>query len=260
MPSKHASAPTLGRPTISVQNLLSTWSQTGDLTVRRATGGRTYYHALQTTVTKRFSDGFQFLGTYTFSRQIERVQFLNDSDPGPSKAIGFLWAPHRITLTGVYELPFGAGKPFLKHHGLVDKLVGGWQLSAIQTFQSGSALLLPDVLYTGVDPRLPPDQRSVTKWFNTAAFTTMPSFTLRTVSTRLARLQGDAIVNYDLSLSKSVKLTERLRLQLRGEAFNALNRLQYGAPNLNPSSGSYGRVTNQANAPRSIQLGARLEF
>ncbi|MFN0169794.1 MAG: carboxypeptidase regulatory-like domain-containing protein [Bryobacteraceae bacterium] len=250
----------LGRPTISVQNLLSTWSQMGDLTVRRSTGGRTYYHALQTTATKRFSHGFQFLGTYTFSRQIEKVQFLNDSDPEPSKAIGFLWAPHRITLSGVYELPFGAGKPFLKQAGVVDKLVGGWQLSAIQTFQSGSALLLPDVLYTGVDPRLPPNERSVTKWFNTAAFTVLPSFTLRNVSTRLARLRGDAIVNYDLSLSKSVKLTERLRLQLRGEAFNAFNRLQYGAPNLTPSSGSYGRITNQANAPRSIQLGARLEF
>jgi len=250
----------LGRSTISVQNLLSTWSQMGDLTVRRSTGGRTYYHGLQATATKRFSHGFQFLGTYTFSRQIEKVQFLNDSDPAPSKAIGFLWAPHRITGTGVWELPLGAGKRFLNRPGVVNRFVGGWQLSAIQTFQSGSALLLPDVLYTGADPRLSPDQRSVTMWFNTAAFRTLPSFTLRTVSTRLARLQGDAIVNYDLSLSKTTNLTERLRLQLRWEAFNALNRLQLAAPNLNPSSGSYGRVTGQANSARSMQLGVRLEF
>jgi hypothetical protein len=130
----------------------------------------------------------------------------------------------------------------------------------IQTFQSGGALLIPDVLYTGIDPRLPPDQRSVNKWFNTDAFRTLPAFTLRTISTRVPSLLGDAIVNYDLSLSKSTRLTERFRLQLRGEAFNAFNRIQLGAPNLTPSSGAYGRITNQANASRTMQLGARLEF
>jgi hypothetical protein len=56
------------------------------------------------------------------------------------------------------------------------------------------------------------------------------------------------------------RLSERIRFQLRWEAFNAWNRLQLGAPNLNPSSGSYGRITSQANAPRSMQLGARVEF
>jgi hypothetical protein len=251
---------TLGRSTISVQNLLSTWSQMGDLTVRRATGARSYYHALQATATKRFSHGFQVLGTYTFSKMIEKVQFQKDSDPAPSKAVGYLWAPHRITITGVFELPFGAGKPLLNQPGFMNKLVGGWQFSMIQTFQSGGALLIPDNLYTGIEPRLPPDQRSVTKWFNTDAFKTLPAFTLRNISTRVPSLLGDAIVNYDLALSKSTKLTERFRLQLRGEAFNAPNRLQLGAPNMTPSSGSYGRITSQANASRSMQLGARLEF
>jgi len=251
---------TQGRPTISIQNLLSTAAQMGDLTVRRATGARSYYHAFQATATKRFSHGFQALGTYTFSRQIEKVQFLNDSDPAPSKAIGYLWAPHRITLTGVFELPFGAGKPLLNRTGIVNKVAGGWQLSMIQTFQSGGALLIPDVLYTGIDPRLPSEQRSVAKWFNTAAFQTLPAFTLRTISTRVPSLVGDAIVNYDFSLSKMTRITERVRFQLRWEAFNALNRLQLGAPNLSPSSGSYGRITNQANASRSMQLGGRLEF
>jgi len=251
---------TQGRSTISIQNLLSTWSQMGDLTVRRQTGARSYYHALQTTVTKRFSHGFQVLGTYTFSKQIERVQFLRDSDPAPSKAVGYLWAPQRITLTGVFELPFGAGKPLLNQPGLLNKLVGGWQFSMIHTFQSGGALLIPDVLYTGIEPRLAPDQRSVTKWVNTDAFKTLPAFTLRTISTRVPSLLGDAIVNYDLSLSKSTKIWERFRLQLRGEAFNSFNRLQLGAPNMSPSSGSYGRITSQANASRSMQIGMRLEF
>ena len=63
---------TQGRPTISIQNLLSTAAHMGDLSVRRATGARSYYHAFQATATKRFSHGFQALGTYTFSGKLKR--------------------------------------------------------------------------------------------------------------------------------------------------------------------------------------------
>ena len=108
---------------------------------------------------------------------------LNDSDPGPSKAIGDLWRPHRFSFGGVYELQFG------DRAGLLGRVAGGWQVSAIQIFQSGQALLLPaGGVFTGQDPRLDPDQRGVDGWFNRAAFAVQPAFTLRTLSVRLARL------------------------------------------------------------------------
>ena len=83
---------------------------------------------------------------------------------------------------------------------------------------------------------------------------------MRTLSTRLPRLREGAINNVDLSLSKNTKLAERFKLQLRWELFNAFNRPQLGGPDLNPSSGSYGRITGQANAPRSMQFGVRVSF
>ena len=141
------------------------------------------------------------------------------------------------------------------------KLVEGWQLSVIQIFQSGQALLIPNgIVFTGQDPRLGPEERNIDRWFNPAAFAVQPSFTLRTVSVRLARLQGDAINNWDLALAKRTAISERLKIEFRWEAFNAWNRAQFGAPNLNPASGGYGRITSTANNPREMQFGLKLIF
>ena len=246
----------LGATTISKQNLLSTFPHVGQLQIQRETIGRAYYHGGQASLTKRFSRGFQFLSSYTFQRQIERVQFLNDSDAGPSKAIGDLWRPHRFTFAAVWDLPF-----FRDQTGVTGKLLGGWQASVIQIFQSGQPLLLPSgTVYTGEDPRLDPEDRSIDGWFNPQAFAVQPAFTLRTLSVRLARLQGDAINNWDLSLGKKIPISERFRLEFRWEMFNALNRAQFGAPTLNPASGAYGRITNTLNNPREMQFGLKLAF
>jgi hypothetical protein len=246
---------TLGASTISKQNLLSTFPHTAQLTVQRETIGRSYYHGAQATLTKRFSRGFQFLSAYTFHRQIEKVQFLNDSDPGPAKAIGDLWRPHRFSFAGIYDLPFGG------QGGMLSRLTGGWQVSVIQVFQSGQALLLPGgAVFTGQDPRLEPDQRSVDRWFNTAAFSVQQPFMLRTLSVRMARLQGDAINNWDVAFSKKTAITERFRVEFRWELFNAFNYVQLGGPNLSPSNAAYGRITSQANSPREMQFGLKLQF
>jgi len=251
----------LGARTISKQNLLSTFPHTAQLTVQRETIGRAYYHAGQATVSKRFSQGLQFLGTYTFQRQIERVQFLNDADLLPSKAIGDLWRPHRFTSAATWDLPLGPGRRFATQGGVAGKILGGWQVAGIYVFQSGQALLLPSgAVASGQDPRLGPDERSIDKWFNTAAFVVQPSFTLRTLSVRSDRLQGDASNNLDFSLAKDTDVTERFRLQFRWEMFNALNRAQFGAPSLSPSSGTYGRITNTVNAPRTMQFGLKFVF
>lgn len=243
----------LGRPAISVQNLLVTYPHVSDLVIRRESSGRSYYHGLQSTLTKRYAHGFQVLATYTFQRQIERVQFLNDSDPRPSKAIGQLWTPHRVTVAGVWDLPSRFRGP-LRH------ALNGWQTNSIYTFQSGFALLLPDNLATGEDPGLPNGERSVDRWFNLTAFRALPAFTLRSLSTRLATLQGHAINNLDFSLNKNFRFGEKAAVQLRWESFNAFNRAQFAAPNLTPTSGAYGRVTAQANAPRSMQFGLRFQY
>ena len=135
------------------------------------------------------------------------------------------------------------------------------QVSVIQIFQSGQPLLLPSgTVYTGEDPRLDPEDRSIDQWFNPGAFAVQPAFTLRTLSVRLARLQGDAINNWDFALAKKFPITDRFRLDFRWEMFNALNRAQFGAPTLSPASGAYGRITSTLNNPREMQFGLKLVF
>jgi hypothetical protein len=115
-------------------------------------------------------------------------------------------------------------------------------------------------VFTGEDPRLGPDERSIDGWFNPKAFAVQPAFTLRTLSVRMARLQGDAINNWDFALVKKIAISDRFRTEFRWEMFNALNRAQFGAPQLNPASGAYGRITNTVNNPREMQFGLKLAF
>jgi hypothetical protein len=250
---------TLGAKTISVQNLLMTNPQFTSVSATRVTEGKSYYHSLQMTLNRRFSQGFQFQSAYTWSKSLESLRYLNASDPWAAKPIGEFDRPHRFTFGGVFEMPFGPGRKWART-GIPGKLAGGWQFNVMQTFQSGEPIVLGSVDATGKDPLLDSSQRSRYKWFNLDAFVTQPSFTLRSVPFRISRLKGDAINTWDLSLLKDTVLHEQIKLQFRFEAFNAFNRAQFGLPNVVPSSTSYGQITSQANLPRSLQLALKLIF
>lgn len=83
---------------------------------------------------------------------------------------------------------------------------------------------------------------------------------IRTLPTMLTNLRGPAIVNVDFSTIKNISVTERFRVQLRGEALNALNYIQFGEPGLDPTSASFGLITRTRNPTRQIQFAARLIF
>lgn len=250
---------TLAAKTISVQNLLMTYPQFTSLKAKRITEGKSYYHSLQVTLNRRFSHGFQFQSSYTWSKSLEWTRYLNASDPLPAKQIGEFDRPQRFTLGGVFELPFGSGQKWVRS-GIPAKLVGGWQLNVLQTFQSGEPIVLGNVVSTGADPLLPSSNRNRLNWFNRDAFTNLPAFTLRSVPFRISRLKADAIDNWDLSLIKDTAIYEQFKLQFRFEAFNAFNRTQFGLPNVSPSSSSYGQITSQANVPRSLQMALKIIF
>lgn len=254
------SSSAIGTKKISVQNLLSTYPEFTSIKATRQTFGTSYYHSLQASLTKNFSHGVQAISSYTFSKSIERIRFLDASDPGLTKMLGDLDRPHRFTLGGVFELPFGPGRKWAVWNGPAGKAIGGWQISVVQIFQSGGALTLPGNVATGIDPRLDPSERSIDGWFNGAAFTVLPAFTPLRLPIHLASLRDDAINNWDLSLVKDTRIHERFQVQFRFEAFNAFNRPQFGDPDLNPSSGAYTRITSQANTPRDVQFGLKLQF
>ena len=100
--------------------------------------GKSWYHALQTGLQRRFSGGYTIGANYTFSRFTEQIDFLNAADPEPIKVVSRQDVPHRLTVNGILELPFGRGRRFGGNaNGAVDAFIGGWQVQGIYTYQSG---------------------------------------------------------------------------------------------------------------------------
>ena len=149
---------------------------------------------------------------------MQATEYLNAGDANPTKMISDLDVPHRLSISGIYELPFGKGKRFAADaSGLVQGIVGGWQLQGVYTFQSGFPVRFgTDAFYNGDDIAL--DDRSTLKWINTGAFTSILNGTstdatpvdhLRSLPFRFSDVRADTINNMDLSLIKSVSLRAR---------------------------------------------------
>jgi hypothetical protein len=183
--------------------------------------------------------------------------------------IGQFDRTHVFVTSGIVELPFGRGRRYGQQwNGLVDGLLGGWQVSFLFKAQSGAPLGFGNfVLRDGVtvgDIALPGNERTVDRWFNVDAFDRATNRQLvsnvRTQPTRLEDVRGPGYSVLDLGILKNVDLTSRLKLQLRGEAYNAINRANLGGPNTTPTNTAFGTITAQNGLPRQFQLAARVSF
>ncbi len=235
--------------------------------------GYSWYHSLQVDLEKRFSRGYTVGASYTFSKFMEAVAYLNPADPRPTEVISDLDRPHRFTLSGIYEMPFGKGRKFLANApSVASYLVSGWQVSGIYVFQSGPPLEWGNVIFTGdlKDIRLPGDQQTVQRWINTdAGFNKVTAQQLasnvRTFPQRFGFLRSDKISNSDFGVIKKTALGEGSKeLQFRAELLNALNHplLFTNQINLNPTQAAFGQLTagTQGNYPRRIQLTVKFLF
>ena len=200
---------------------------------------------------------------------MEAVQYLNNTDDLPHHVVFDLDRPHRIVVTGIYEFPFGRGKRLARSAGgLVNHIIGGWQIQAIYTGQSGPPLVWGNVIYRGkfADIRLPGKGRSIERWFNTEGFERNPRMQLasniRTFPLRISGTRADGINLWDIGLFKNFHLWEAVRLEVRAEAEGALNHPCFGARNITPTSTLFGRVTStqEAEGARRIFLGLKLIF
>lgn len=246
---------------ISVQNLLSSYPEFSSVSFNRVTGGEGYYHSLQMTLTKRFSHGFSTLGTFTWSKDLMRRFFLNTGDSGPSKMLAPYDAPKRLTFAGLWELPFGQGQPWGPKSGALGKLIGGWQTNAIWTWQSGFLSWITNpVQATGISPALPSSQRTWQHWINTASYVVKPTFALRTASYTDPGIRSGPINDWDLSLLKNTSVSERLKLQFRWEMYNAFNKVEFGGPDMNPNSITFGCACGLSQGARTMQFGLKLLF
>ena len=175
-------------------------------------------------------------------------------------------ARHRFAGDVIYEIPWLEEGNGILHHTL-----GGWQLAGIFSARSGTALVItqpsgmlysrPD--YVGGDPVLR-DWKSTLRYLNPASFALVPTSALTTATLRpgtagLDLVRGPASWTIDLSLAKNFRLTESMRLQIRLDAFNALNHVNFNNPVPNMLSPEFGQITSAGN-PRAVQIGARFSF
>lgn len=232
--------------------------------------GYSWYHSLQVNLEKRFSQGYTLLGNYTYSKFMQASEVLNQDDARPYEVISDFDRPHRLTLSGIWDLPFGRGRKYgAQVHPVGNALIGGWQLNGIYTYQSGSPLGFGNIIFLGDinNVPLPRSEQRVERWFNTdAGFEKAAALQLdrnvRTFPLRFGFIRAHHTNNYDLSVIKNNRIAERYNVQFRFEFLNAFNRPQFPAPNTNPAVAAFGRIqaSTQANYARRIQLGARLVF
>jgi hypothetical protein len=256
--------------------------------------GVSRYNSLQASLIKRFSRGFTIQANYTFSKSIDDVGTGLQGNSGGGDGVYPWTSPfydsmikgpsdfdhtHRIVTSYVWDIPFGN---HLK--GVAGRVLGGWQLTGVQQFQTGSPMTVvsgtdnsrtglgrdradavPGVSFdrpAGVDPLL--------EWFNTAAFTKNAVGTFGTTGKGI--LRGPNMFSWDMGMFKTIPLREKINLQFRGEFFNIFNHPMFNNPATSLSSGNYGKITQTlANAgstqgditsggPRIIQLALKLVF
>lgn len=237
--------------------------------------GKTWYHSGQFGINKRFSTGSTLQASYTWSKWMQAVEYLNTGDATPTKMISDQDVPHRFSMSGVYKLPFGKGQAWNIDNRILDGFVGGWSVNGNYQVQSGTPIAFGgfgftgnangqasnDIYYVGGDIAI--DNPTVDRWFNTAAFSQLAPGAghLRTLPFRFTDVRRDIRNNVDLSLMKYVNITETMKFQIRLEALNAFNRV-YLPPPASTRGGTFGTITaaNQANYPRRFQLGLKFLF
>jgi len=252
---------TLNGSTIPVSQLLAAYPQFTTVTMQNQNIGSSYFHMMQVRFRKRLSGSLQLLANYQYSKLIERTTRLNGGDAALVKDVGSDDRPQRFVLSGTWDLPFGPGRMFGGNSsGFVNALIGGWSANGIFTVQQGAPLNWGNVLYFGGPLNNQP--RNVAGVFDVRRFERDSTKQLldnyRTFADRFSNLRQDGVNNIDFSAIKRFSLRERVTLEYRAEFFNLLNHPLFNAPNLTPTSTSFGLITSQSNLPRRTQMALRL--
>ena len=267
--------------------------QYGPIDIKQ-TDSNNHFNAWQSSLHRDFRNGWTFAANYMWSHAI------NDDSTGGGEtdypeingcrtcdiASSDEDIRHTFSLNTVYRLPFGKGKPYLSNGGIASAILGGWEFSGEAAARSGTPVNItitrspadvPDGLsiengssfqrpnYVAGQP-LYPSHQTINNWINPAAFAIPASLTWGDAGRNLIR--GPMFWQTDAAASRDFHFTERVTATLRIEGFNIFNRAQYGNPNGNFSSASFGRITTTVNGtsptgsgtPREFQAAFRLRF
>ncbi|HUQ94179.1 MAG TPA: carboxypeptidase regulatory-like domain-containing protein [Bryobacteraceae bacterium] len=275
-------------PTLARTDLARPHSQFTSLTELARNDGSVWYNSMQASYEIR-AHGFNMLASYTFSKMVEELDFIDVQRNVLQRGL-FKWdRPHRLTVASIYELPFGKGQRWLSGSNAVgSRLVGGWQTAVNMTWQSGRPWDLPaSVLYVkdaridnvdwsasriqGVRPcvsRMANDGSITMQPFSVSAgctepnFIVLPQYAPRVTPYQTGRIRLHTVPQADISFIKITPVTEKTGVEFRAEAFNAFNTFHfYDVPfDNNPNSANFGSIIKAtaaaggSSAPRQIQL------
>jgi len=264
--------------------------------------GNSTYHSFQLKAEKRFSGGIWVLTSYTISKILSSADNMNPGallwsglygtispfDRKRNKSLGLDDVPQILSAALIYQLPFGSGKRFASKAGVVDKLVGGWQISSIFRASGGTPFFfrssncnVPGQFAAGCIPAISPGANPFAQdkgnfeptkpLFNRAAFENSDSAGFQFAlghGPRMSNVRGFGFHDHSLGLVKNTRIKEGLNFQIRAEFFNLWSwhvfagNAGYGNNDFNTdiASPTFGMWNGVASPPRNIQVGARIEF
>jgi hypothetical protein len=260
-------------------------------------GAWSNYQALTVEANKRFAKGLQFQTSYMFAKNLA-----NEAGVAPTSFVGengslvsdrfnlgldygnvAYTRRNRFLTTFLYELPFGRkGSLFTVANGLVDSLIGGWEVAGVLLFQTGPFLT---ITAPGADPSgtnfplvcgcagradtvagvsMYPTTQTRSAWLNASAFAVPAKNIGRFGDSAVGAAVAPGTQAVSLSLIKTIRFTEAARLQIGGEASNLLNHANYAPPNTSLNTSAFGTISNVQSAegagPRALQVTARFNF
>ena len=250
----------LNSSTIARTQLLYAIPQFTGVTEQSMNEGNSMSHTLLARLERRMRGGLQMQASLQYSRIIQELSRLNDSDVQLERRVAPEDRPLRMVVSGTYALPFGRGKRFAANGRVLNQVVGGWSLNGVYIWQSGAPVEWGDMIYFGGD--LHWNASNIDHVFDTTRFNTdsklQRSQNIRTFPSAFSSLRVDSVSNLDLSAIKDFPIYERLKLQYRCEFFNSLNHPTFGDPDVSATSSTFGRIQSQSNQPRRIQMALRL--
>ena len=267
---------TPGNPTVPRWQTLRPFPQYSGITRFRDAIGDSVYHGMTLQATKQMAHGLYFHAAYTVSKEIDNVQermggrtsFFDPTNLRTSRSLSDFDRPQYLVMDYIYEMPFGKGKRWA-NSGWTARLLGNWAVGGVTTFGKGTPVFISSV-GTGLggvntapnrlrSPVLSPSERTLDRWFDITAFAIPPTFTIGNGSRTEPNLRNPGAKAFDISLSRSQKIRERINAQFRAEFFNAFNTPQFGAPATGITATNFGQITSGGD-PRRIQLGLRVSF
>jgi hypothetical protein len=226
-----SSTSTLDKSTVSLYQMLVPYPEfpygsgsSSGIDEEDLNAGSSHFHSMNLRYDHRMSKGFSITSNFSWSKLIEALSLLNDADASYERRVSTIDYPFHLSVTGVYQLPFGKGKLISPSNPIVRKVA-----------------------------------KNHSKAFDSSHFTAANTYAVRTFPTTNTHWRQDGLNEFNLSVLRTINLVHGTKFQFRAEGFNILNHVTYSSPTITSGS-SFGKITSQYNTPRSLQFGGKMSW